>query len=393
MSKSKIIVAANIGLAVSKKKDSRSNLYSNNRHETFREVHDALTEVYNKYSQNPNIFCVQELGYMTFKPAPFFGNAAASDFKTVINSNGEARGVGIYSRNPDTIEVDTENDTDEICAIIDTYKDRNNRISKFAVINVYRLQHKENNRTIQETVEAIDRVTKIIRNKYEVRKMIVLGDFNDEDPIYLQRGFTELKNPANFHKHTTTSRKTYIDRVFTNFEDVGYLDVMRRFRIITDAIFKLGFMPKVWKLDNIHFLYKRKGDRSDAANWRPITIAVSLGKHVERLFSILISPMDDRNYENHAYVKKRPCMTAICEVQRHLLKAKTMANKRKFYKAVSIISADDISEAFESIEGILIAYALELIFKRDRSANLGGFIMSFLSGNLGSQMTYRVKYF
>lgn len=226
MSKSKIIVAANIGLAVSKKKDEKSNLFSNNRHETFCEVHDTLATIYNKYSQNPNMFCVQELGYMTFKPAPFFGAAVASDFKTVVNLNGEARGVGIFSRNPDAIEVDTENDSDEICAIIDTYKDRNNRISKYAVINVYRLRHKDNNRSISTTIEAINKITRIIRNKYNVRKMIVLGDFNDEDPIFLQREFRELKNLENYHKHTATSRKTYIDRVFTNFNEVGFLEVL-----------------------------------------------------------------------------------------------------------------------------------------------------------------------
>lgn len=154
---------------------------------------------------------------------------------------------------------------------------------------------------------------------------------------------------------------------------------LRRFREITDTIFEVGFMPEVWKIDNIHFLYKRKGERTDASNWRPITIAVSLGKHVERLFSILVSPMDDRNYENHAYVKRRSCMTAICEVQRHLLKAKTIAKENKKYKAVSVISADDIAGAFESVEAELIAYALKLVFGRDPSANLAGFIMSYFA--------------
>lgn len=36
----------------------------------------------------------------------------------------------------------------------------------------------------------------------------------------------ELKNLENYHKHTTTSRKTYIDRVFTNFSEVGFLEVL-----------------------------------------------------------------------------------------------------------------------------------------------------------------------
>lgn len=560
MVKNKILVSANIGLGVSKTDDFTTTACKNNRKTTYAEVHDALTSIFNKYGQCPNIFAAQELGFLGFRPTPFFSRPVATDAKTLTNLNGLGRGVGIYSDNPNSLEFDTKNNQDEITAIIDEYKDKNNRISKIAIINVYRIQHKDYTRAISETVNSINEITRRLRNDHQIRKMIVIGDFNSEDNVYLQRGFREIKDPRNFHKHTAISRKTYIDRVFVNFDDVGFLDIfpsierkrftkndeelghkvyalwlgkkpgeiqlnacktftnknlrkfirendpkfsttlsdkiknatsitekrliteqmaieftnkiqeylkavektvykksnhrdhvlvkqvdlaqdqmeqgkkpekafysfvrgcqkgledsnddtkpdgnslsdklnkklknlnkanlqkgfelideiylnqnkcklrwqnnirdfgravsstsnsgamdahgmslkitktfmksnkfLARFKEIIDLLFETGYMPQTWKVDNIHFIYKRKGDRADPSNWRPITIAASLGKHVERIFSILISPMDDRNYQNHAYVKKRSCMTAIVAVQQHLLKIK---NKIKNY--------------------------------------------------------------
>lgn len=101
---------------------------------------------------------------------------------------------------------------------------------------------------------------------------------------------------------------------------------LRRFRDIAFQIFKLGHMPDIWKKDDIHFLYKQKGDRSDPSNWCPITIAPSLGKHIERLFSIIISPFD----------------------------------------------------AFESIESELIAYVIDKVFQKEMHFDLGGFVRSYL---------------
>lgn len=153
-----------------------------------------------------------------------------------------------------------------------------------------------------------------------------------------------------------------------------------QFRLIANSCFELGYFPKIWKHDIINFIYKRKGSRCDPANWRPITIAPSFGKHLERLFSILISPMNDGNYDNHAYRKRRSCLTAIVDVQRKLMQAKDRLNRGYYGKVkyFSIISADDISGAFERISHKLVAYALELIFICEHDANIKGFVLSYL---------------
>ena len=43
---------------------------------------------------------------------------------------------------------------------------------------------------------------------------------------------------------------------------------LRRYKEITDGCMKTGYFPWVWKEDSIHFIYKQKGKRSDASNWR-----------------------------------------------------------------------------------------------------------------------------
>lgn len=74
-------------------------------------------------------------------------------------------------------------------------------------------------------------------------------------------------------------------------------------------------------------------------------------------------------------------MTAIVQVQKDLLKAKNkfknLGNKNN-YKCESIISADDIAGAFESIEGVLIFYAIERGFNQDSRLRLGDFVESYL---------------
>lgn len=80
--------------------------------------------------------------------------------------------------------------------------------------------------------------------------------------------------------------------------------LVKQFHNISGACLKLGYFPKVWTFDTISFLYKNKGDRMDAAMYRPITIAPSLGKHLEKAIATYLGTMDDRNAYNHAYVRR-----------------------------------------------------------------------------------------
>ena len=49
-------------------------------------------------------------------------------------------------------------------------------------------------------------------------------------------------------------------------------------------------------------------------NWRPITIAPSLGKHLEKVYSYGIADGNDRNIDNHAYKNGHSRLTEIFDI-------------------------------------------------------------------------------
>ena len=98
-------------------------------------------------------------------------------------------------------------------------------------------------------------------------------------------------------------------------------DIVKRFHLIADRCLTLGYFPNIWKADKIIFIFKNKGDYNCPKNWRPITIAVSLGKTLEKVASHFLSTFEDYNSENHAYTRNRSTLTAIASAQMQLTKA------------------------------------------------------------------------
>ena len=121
---------------------------------------------------------------------------------------------------------------------------------------------------------------------------------------------------------------------------------------LVKAMAVTGYVPSDWKEDVITFLYKRKGLRSDPGNWRPITIAPSLGKHNEKIMLSQLRKIQDFNDENHAYTPQKSCVTAMLEVSEHMKKLRERREELSKIgkKLVVIFEAEDISSAFESIE-------------------------------------------
>ena len=156
-------------------------------------------------------------------------------------------------------------------------------------------------------------------------------------------------------------------------------DLFKRFKKIAEMALEIGHFPSVWKMDQISFLYKRKGSTMDPGNFRPITISPSFGKHLERVMTNFISGMNDMNDLNHAYTAKRSCLTAITDLQNSVRKIKMRSKelKKTGFKLVPVISTDDISGAFESVVHKLVATAIGNSFSGDER-KIGELVMSYL---------------
>ena len=141
----------------------------------------------------------------------------------------------------------------------------------------------------------------------------------------------------------------------------------------------IGYIPEDWRKDLISFLYKRKGDRLVAKNYRPITIAPSLGKHYEGILLYMMNLTPDLNEDNHAYTSNKSCLTAIINLQENLKQARTENVKvqKEGYRVVTIIMAEDISSAFESVLHCLIIQFINHNFKVG-NMNLGASLACYL---------------
>ena len=156
------------------------------------------------------------------------------------------------------------------------------------------------------------------------------------------------------------------------------------FHAIAERCLCGGFFPDIWKQDEISFLFKNKGSRMSADNYRPITISPSLGKHLEKYIIHYLSAMNDFNDDNHAYVAKHSCATAITDCQKKLLrtrnplveKDRTLGSKRRL---ITFISTDDIKSAFESIEHDLVCLAIKRSFAGDRECKVHELVRSYLN--------------
>ena len=94
---------------------------------------------------------------------------------------------------------------------------------KVALINVYALKRPEHNSaSIREIKDYILTQTKELR-KEGIRKVLVFGDFNEEQVSLPD--FHEIMHQDMAHRHNSNARSKYIDKVFANFRDASIRSV------------------------------------------------------------------------------------------------------------------------------------------------------------------------
>ena len=211
-----------------------------------------------------------------------------------------------------------------------------------------KLQKKLTELNVADIREAYRLVDKIYGGK--MKKKVTWAGQEGLSLNFFKRAVLGTSNSGATDIHGVALKHT---KIIFDFND----DLLKDFRKIIKLCFETGIFPEVWKNDVIFFIYKRKGLFSDASNWRPITIACSIGKHLEKVIIQAINQADDRNYENHAYTGERSTMTAILDVQRHLRNIRNM-KAPEGYEIIPVIGADDISSAFESAEHKIVARAI-----------------------------------
>ena len=79
-----------------------------------------------------------------------------------------------------------------------------------------------------------------------------------------------------------------------------------------------GELPEDWTSAEVIAIYKKKGKRSDPANYRPVSLTCILCKVLEDLIrDFILEHMDSQNLystSQHGFRKQKSCMTQLLEV-------------------------------------------------------------------------------
>ena len=238
---------------------------------------------------------------------------------------------------------------------------------------------------------SLERLTTSLEEKFkELRK---------EEPEIVEK-YLNKQFPPNFNKkgtfHLTKSKFSSLIMSTSNsgakdiyglsLKDVKTIirknsEIRDLFHALTQRCLKTGTFPEAWRKDLIFYIWKRKGEKSEPKSYRPITIGCSIGKMFEKVLADYISNVHDNNEQNHAYVRKKNCLSAITEVQKKLLRIQTERDRSlgaPQYHHIPILSADDISNAFQSVSHDAICNALKNEYLGDTNYNISSTLRSFL---------------
>ena len=144
-----------------------------------------------------------------------------------------------------------------------------------------------------------------------------------------------------------------------------------------------GFVPKALKIDCIHYLYKNKGSRGMAASYRPITLAPSLGKILERCISNQLAWVDDKNPDNNAYISQKSCQSAILEISEALRDYRTsdaakLAAERGDI-VIPVLFLEDVKSAYESIASKALELIMDILYDENGDFKMAKIIKSYMN--------------
>ena len=175
-------------------------------------------------------------------------------------------------------------------------------------------------------------------------------------------------NAVDYHGLSTTMIKAWTRVSCGGFNDLYAL---------TYACARTGYYPKCLRIDEIHFLFKRKGDKMDPANYRPITLCVALSKIFDKITTSQLRRLIDWAVNNHAYIAFLSCQSALIDVSEFFHLQRELCTEHDIYIYIPIILCEDISGAFESIEIEALCMIFSMLFRETSEFRIVEWIRSY----------------
>ena len=255
------------------------------------------------------------------------------------------------------------------------------RLAKF--FNVYksgisaetlRPEHKPLHDHLQTKTDNLNVPNNLIRNlaideiyKY-TRKTITKFPSQDE----VKKALSKLSNSNASDIHNLSMKEV---KTFLRLSKKGF----KLFYFLAKSCAQIGYFPEILKIDKIIFLFKQKGSRMDPSKYRPITLAPAVGKVIEKIMGIQLERTNDKNNDNHAYIRNRSCQSAILHVSEFFRLQRLLAKTSQGdYVHVPIILCEDISSAFESIDAKCLVDVINHLYTDLGEFKLSELVLSYM---------------
>ena len=189
-----------------------------------QQLADTLARASNVHGK-VDALMIQECGYYDVTFPPHFPSTPVATSEHVLYGKGQngVRGTCIYTNNDGSYNATFDRDTiNEISAAVCFRKNCAGQKVPVALVNCYRNQSANFERSTEQTVQAVSRVLQHLRSAHQVRQYFVQGDFNDE---HVSIPGLERRHNSKFYHKKHGCRKTYIDLTFTNIPNSGFLEV------------------------------------------------------------------------------------------------------------------------------------------------------------------------
>ena len=186
-----------------------------------QQLHDGLARINNMHGGLDALALQECMNYET-ELLPFFSLPTSDDSSVTFGKdcNGK-RGTCTYTADGNG-NIPSTDSINEICSTIRSYKNKRGDRVKFGLINVYRNQSADYERSSDTTLIGIKAAIKSL-NDNKVFLYLIVGDFND--PTFTIPGLRELRHDQLYHQANSSSSKKRIDKCFTNIQSCGILDI------------------------------------------------------------------------------------------------------------------------------------------------------------------------
>lgn len=199
-------------------------------------------------------------------------------------------------------------------------------------------------------------------------------EWSDVTPITIDSNGVDSTDAVGFHElinddifmaiaRVKGNKAAGLDGVTNKILKIGKFRLAPKIKLLFNAIITSGKFPLAWKRAKVVTIYKRTGEKTDPANYRPISLLSCLSKLFEVCIYKQLYPVIEPHLPRcqHAFRKGHSITTALFEITDNILSSMEQ-------KKLSYILQIDIKKAYDTVNPYLLLQRILNVLKINRAA-------------------------